>query len=199
MVKVYLLEPNTDQCQWLVPTDPALIAGGALIFDGRPRKHEWTEPTFYVQNPLKKRSNFFLGVWGGLIFDGAVMNDYVARTHLELAGEILPARLESGEQLYVLNVTEVANALDHETTMFRKDRLGQSIMGVLRYAFKTERMIQSSIFKIPEMMRTDVLTVSGRFPEPEDEFYAAYQPSGLRGLTMREVWCSESRLGKNGK
>lgn len=188
MVTIYNLEPASEQCQWIAPVDPDLIASGALFFDGTPRMHVWKEHKFYVQNPLKNRCNFFLGLWGALVFDDAVMNEYLVRTHLELAGEILPIRLDSGEALNILNVTEVANALNHEATVFRKDRQSNSPMGVIQYAFSPMRLNQSSIFKVPETARTDVLTVSGRFPNPEDELYAAYSLSGLKGLNFREVW-----------
>ncbi|MDB4106783.1 hypothetical protein OAD08_00165 [bacterium] len=44
---------------------------------------------------------------------------------LEMAGEILPITLETGEGLYILNVTECVNALDKEKSEY-------SVIGILR-------------------------------------------------------------------
>lgn len=112
------------------------------------------------------------------------------------AGEILPLiEDDSGEELYLLNVTTCYNALDPDDTTFywlRNPIAGQpAIRGhILNYAFHEGRLEEAVPFKIPENPGTHIFCDSGRV-SPGDEFYSTYIDSGLTGLEFEEVWSKD--------
>ena len=192
MVKIYRVKIDPTNSQWALPTDRQFTARGEMFFDGTPKAVTWNPPEFYIQNPLKPRSNFFILSPGALAFDNDVRTDPFIGMFLEMAGEILPIRLETGESLFVLNVTECVNALDKEQTKWRLDPSTKVPAAIVTYAFHPQRLTQSPIFKIPETRRAEVLTFSGRFSAPEDEFVSVYRQSRFTGLEFEEMWSAAS-------
>ncbi len=191
MVRVLTVAPDVNRCQWVLPSDHDFALQGNLFFDGLPRLDSWNPPRFYIQNPLKDKSNFFIVASGAFAFDQTVREDPILSMFLEMAGEILPIELETGEPLYVLNVTQIGNALDQERSGFRKDPSTGVVVTVEKYMFHANRLPESPIFKIPETRRAKVLTFAGRYANPDDEFYEPYHRSGFTGLKFQELWNSE--------
>lgn len=187
-MKVLRVNSELDKIQNILPAEDYEFE--VLSFNGQPKLEGWTKKRFFVFNPLKKRKNFFiLGSDGGAL----AMDEKAAIELAEfwsLAGELLPIYLETGEELFILNVLEVCNCLDQERTKF--DYYSDGTRGrVLAPVFHIDRWPESSIFKIPELIRTHVLTyvdVKGS----EDEFYTAYKNSGLSGLRFEEMFSSET-------
>jgi len=105
-------------------------------------------------------------------------------TLLEMAGQILPINVD-GKKLYALNVLECINCLDQENSKF--DYYEDGTKGrILRYAFH-HRLTASSIFKIPETSRGEILTYSG-VKDAEDEFYSLYKQLKFTGLRFEELY-----------
>ena len=57
----------------------------------------------------------------------------------------------------------------------------------LQYVFNPVRLDESSLFKIPETYRSEILVLE-REGDPESEFKAAVEKSGLKGLQFKEIW-----------
>ena len=98
-----------DEIQVVLPVNESHY--GFLQFDGHSKKNNWEPITFYTFNPLKRKANFYLlGSNPGVL----VMDENACRELLlfwGLAGEILPATLEDGTNLFILNITEVCLVL----------------------------------------------------------------------------------------
>lgn len=188
MVTIFRLVTVPNETQWALPTDRSFTAAGGMLFDGTPKAATWKPPTFYIQNPLKPRANFFMLNPGALAFDAAVRDHPYVGMFLEMAGEILPIALDTGESIFVLNVTECVNALDSQRTEFRLDPTTKVRAAIVRYAFDVDRMTQSPIFKIPETRRAEILTFSGRFACAEDEFMSVFTQTKFTGLKFEPVW-----------
>jgi len=105
----------------------------------------------------------------------------------EMAGEILPIKL-NGDTLYILNVLECVNMLDDKKTKWDYYENGDKGR-ILNYSFYINRFPESSILKIPETSKVDVLTYS-EVKDSQDEFYYLYKHHNLTGLVFEEVYKS---------
>ncbi|HWK05710.1 MAG TPA: hypothetical protein VNS58_18850 [Puia sp.] len=186
-MKIYEIKPELDKIQNILPVDENDYA--LLDFAGQPKLSGWEPINFYIFNPLRKKANFFIlaSNSGALVMDELAM--YELSSYFGLAGELLPIILEDGTKLYILNVVEVANSLNKEKTEF--DYYDDGTRGrILKPIFHDNRFPESSIFKIPETVKTTVLTYSG-VKDPNDEFITAYKQSGLTGLIFNELYSNE--------
>ena len=192
MVEVYRVQPDARKCQWVLPDDPKFAEQGNLLFDGTSKSEEWNPPRFYLHAPNEEGVNFFIVAAGVFACDQSVMDHPMMAMFFEMAGEVLPIELECGKQLYILNTTEIVNALDLEKSRFRKSPSTGIVVAVEQHIFKPERFTQSPIFKIPETCRAQVLTFAGRFVNPEDEFLKNYFASEFSGLEFEKLWSSDT-------
>ena len=110
------------------------------------------------------------------------------RDILEMAGELLPIEYKN-EPHSLLNVTECMDCLDHERTEWVVGKNTGAKIDIQRYAFRVERMPESSVFKIPNRL-ADIYVAEGRF-DPEDEFKARVEQNHMKGLLFEEIWCDE--------
>lgn len=187
MKKIFQVKVNPDSSQWIFPSDPLLRTLDFYRFDGTSRSKNWASPTYFVHKPKQPRSNFFTTFPGSFAFDDRVLSHSRLLGFFEMAGEILPIRLETGERLYILNVTEVVNALDRNKTSY--DRLTG---GISRFCFHVDRLSSSTLFKIPDV--DHILTIVGVRGDSIDEFKNAYERSGFSGLEFVEIWSEGERL-----
>ena len=183
---IYKVKVNANACQWVLPSDrtSTIQFSGRVISDLIP-------PTYYVHNPVMERSNFFIINPGVLCFDEATRNRERIDGIFERAGQILPIHLDTGEQLFILNVTECINAIDPsvvDRSVYWNEELKRQMPGsIKKYAFHSHRLSGSTIFKIPEEVTACPFTHSGWVAE-EDDFYIMYRKSGLTGLQFEKVW-----------
>lgn len=188
MVEVFKIKANPKKCPWVLPGDVQFAEQGNLFFDGSTKEGAWNPPQFYLQSPNRNQTDFFIIAAGAFAFNQAVIDHPMMAMFFEMAGELLPIKLESGESLYILNTTEVVNSLDQENSDFRKDPSSGLVVAVEKHVFKSERFTQSPIFKIPETVRSEILTFAGRFVNPDDEFLENYRASGFTGLEFTKLW-----------
>lgn len=182
-MQVFRVEEDVERFQTLVPASDDIWETETLIFDGKP-KSSWRPPEVVVFNPLEKRGNFFYLTPGCLVFDERVLQ--VMDDLLEMAGQILELPC-NGETLYVLNVLECINALDPSSSEWRIDNRSGRRLTLKRYAFRNGFLSESSLFKIPETVRAEVLVYSG-VKDRGDEFMGRYFDSNLAGLKFHELW-----------
>lgn len=176
-MKIFRLDVDVARYQTLVPEDQGLWRSGILNFDGR-SKPNWTPPLVRVYNPLQERGNFFHFAAGALAFDNVAreaMSDLFERS-----GEVLPLRTE-GDELFVLNVTTCVNVLEHNAAVWSTSPSTGQKLRIKEYVFRPDLFPDSSVFKIPETVRGEVLTYRG-LNGPDDEFTPRYESAGLTGL-----------------
>ena len=182
MIHIYKIRADVNRYQWLMPENEDGILE-LLTFDCVTKKEHW-KTDMYIHNPKKECGNFFsLGGIGALAFDEIVLDKML--TIFEMAGEILPIRAD-GKNLYALNVMECTNALDQKNSKW--EYFADGTKGrIISYSFHKNRFIESSLFKIPETSKADVLTYSG-LKDKDDEFYSLYLKYGFTGLIFEELF-----------
>lgn len=190
-MKIYRIKLIADQCQWVMPSDPEFVARGGVFFDGTPKSADWSPPEFYIHNPVAPKSNFYILNPSALCFDKEISKHPLLVAFFEMAGEILPIRLESGGQLYVFNITGCINALDQHETVWRLNPNTAAKVAITKYAFRPERRSESSLFKLPETRRSEILLMNNCSVALNGDFISAYQESGLVGLDFEQVWTDD--------
>ncbi len=126
-----------------------------------------------------------MGVPNALIFDKEVYDSEIF-TLFEIAGEILPIHLESGEILYALNILECVNMLNKKDTVYDFYESGEISNRILKYSFYSDRIPESSIFKISDTSRSDIFTYSDVKYEG-DEFFYLYNKLKFTGLVFNNM------------
>jgi len=180
---VYRVQCDVNRYRYVTPEDHQTISG---LGYGLPVSR-WESPQGYIYEPLLPSADFT---------DFALTSKWFATTAavvarlspmLEVAGQLLPLAVEDvDEPLQLLNVTETVNALNgKESDIFR----GPSgvVINVKRYVFHRKRLPGSSLFKIPETARREVLCSSG-LKDSHDEFKERVEEEGLTGLRFTLIW-----------
>ena len=158
------------------------------LLDGTPKLATWEEPPVFIYKPLLKRGNF-ADMWG--LFSPALDEHAVdeLRELLEMSGELLPLT-HQGENWSILNVTECVNMLDDERSKWVYGETTGAKIQIAKYVFHASRVTESPLFKIPEMRKTQILTIEG-FKDPEDEFKYRVEQAGLTGLKFKLLWSDD--------
>ena len=185
-MKIYALRLDSNNYQRFLPGEEGIWKTRRLKLDCTRKAQDWIPPEIYVPNPTLKRGNFFYLCSTGFVTDSKATEEL--RDLLEMAGELLPLRYKN-EDYTLLNVTECMDCLDHERTEWELARTTGAKIRIIRHMFKPNRLPESSIFKIPQRLAT-IYVAEGRF-DPEDEFKARVEKSGLKGLLFEEVWRQE--------
>ena len=184
-MKIYKITKDSNNIQAVQPTDQSLVNLSFMNFDCEPRKDSWSEIEVYIYNPKTKPKNFYNMASGILVFDEKVLD--ICQTIFEMAGEILPLKLERSERkLYVLNILQCMNGLDYERTIWdyypRTGRKGR----ILNYKFHEWRIVnESTLFKIPESSVNIFCFTDDR--NEDDQFYRLYHKHKLTGLIFEEI------------
>ncbi|CAN5539923.1 hypothetical protein BH09VER1_BH09VER1_23970 [soil metagenome] len=188
MVKIARIQADPTCCHWIVPDEK--MSPDDLNFDGTSRLLDWKPPEFHVHNPKKARTDFYTGLTGAISMTSEMRFHPILMAYFEKAGELLPIKLETGEDLFILNVTSIADALDLEQAVMRKNPSTGVPVAIQQYAFNVERLPNSSIFKIPETKKVNILAYSGRAKSPVDEFLSVFLELKIAGLKVEEIWCA---------
>jgi hypothetical protein len=124
--------------------------------------------------------------WEILVLNEKVLD--ICQTLFEIAGEILPLKVERGEKLFLLNILDCRNALDYDKTVwdyYSNGRKGR----ILNAAFHVNRIGNvSTLFKIPETCETSIYCyIDDRDKDKDDQFYHLYHKYNLTGLIFEEL------------
>jgi hypothetical protein len=173
--------------QSFAPDDQAIWKTNRLHMDGIRKSERWSPLNVHVVNPVLPEGDVFRLCAGAIVTNAKATEQL--RDFLEMAGELLPLRCNN-QEFHLLNATECTNALDRESTRWESGlRTGANIR-IIQYVFHPDRLSESSLFKIPETRKGEILTVEGRF-DPEDEFKFRVEQASLKGLMFEEVWRDE--------
>jgi len=182
-MKIYKLVEDANNYQWIMPENRDDITE-RLSFECQSKISGWSPVKMFVFNPAKKKGNFFtLGGIGALVFDEKVLDKML--TIFEMAGEILPLKVND-MTLYALNVLSCVNSIDKDKSTWNYYDDGTRGR-LIKYSFHTDRITESSIFKIPETCKGEILTSYG-INDKEDEFLTLYKKHGFTGLTFEELF-----------
>ena len=183
MMTIYKILPDVKNIPWLLPVDNKYNK-----FNCEKKMPMWEPHLFYNADPMKKPHNFFtIGTSSVLTFDEHTLE--ICQTVFEMAGEILPIKVERSMDLYLLNILECMNGLNYDTTVW--DYYSDGTKGrILQYGFHPERVLnEASIFKIPEDLMTNIFCYAD-VKNPDDEFYYIYHKHKLTGLIFEKVYLS---------
>lgn len=116
--------------------------------------------------------------------------DILAEDILEPAGELLPFTID-GVLWYCLNVTACAphEALDKSRSKYEIEENGLQI-NLLHGVFDTDKLPETSLFKMPHDNYTDIYCVDRRDSDEEviGNFFAAVAAHGFTGVEFIEVY-----------
>mgnify|MGYP001773483530 CR=1 FL=1 len=187
-MKVYRIRNDVNHYQYFLTERDA--DAFKLRMDCVPVADKWDPPPVFIFKPKHKKGDFFQ--FNSDILITSPRATEVLRTHLEMAGELLPLPYQ-GQEFTVLNVTECINCLDYQNTEWMYDEQSGVALWPTKYAFLSNRFTESMLFKIPETSRSEILVVEG-LHEPNEEFRAVVQQAGLEGLIFEEIWSDDNPI-----
>lgn len=185
-MKIYNIEADSDKYQTILPVLDSNEIYEILDFKGLPKEETWAPIEFYIDNPLAKQSDFY-SLINSAAFACNKKAIYKLGRFWDLSAELLPIFLEDRTELFIVNIIDCINALNPKDTEYAYYEDGTRSNRILKYAFHKNRFHESSIFKIPETANTQILTYAG-LKSPEDEFFSAYNESGLTGLIFSPLF-----------
>ncbi len=188
-MRIYIVRADVSKFQIILPVSSSDEVIDSLTFDGRSKIDIWRTSEFYIDNPLAKKGDFASFLTSGAF----ACNEKAVDKFLsfwQICGELLPIQLEGALNMFILNVTDCINVLDQNQSKFDFYEDGTRSNRILKYAFHKNRFHESSIFKIPETAKSQILTYTG-IKDPDEEFYYAYKKSGLTGLSFEEIYSDE--------
>ena len=193
-MKILKVRPDISKYQSIGLVDEDLWATDKLTFDCS-AKNDWEPVKCYVQNPKLRRGNFFHLCPGLLVCDQKALEGM--EDIFEMAGEVLSLELENGSRLFGINVLECVNAIDVENTEWRVSSSGVKT-GIVRHVFHPNRFTESTLFKVPETSRGELLSYA-ELKDENDEFKGRYKDLGLAGLVFEELWQAPAEGEKGDK
>jgi len=185
-MNVYRVTHDVTTYQTFSPSDESAYDSD-LLFEAKNKIDDWKDLEVFTLNPLMPTSNF------PYLCAGTILCDKLAVEKLfkffEMAGELLPV-INEGETYYALNVIECINMLNQKDTEWEINRVSGIKVWINKFSFHPDRVLESTLFKIPETYRAEILTYADVI-DPEDEFYYQYQKSGLKGLIFEKLWSDD--------
>jgi hypothetical protein len=183
MISVYEIRVDVNHYQYFLPQEESDWLD-RLYMDCTLRSANWNPPEVYVLYPRLKAGDFYN--FGSELLITSPRATEILRTHLEIAGELLPIFYQ-GQQFTLLNVTECINVLDGEKTEWRLDEETGVRIAPKKFVFHRNRFTESTLFKIPETNWGQIYVVEGLL-DPEEEFRYVVESHGLEGLLFKEIW-----------
>lgn len=159
-MKLFSVEIQSNQVQWLLPQVVATDAWPYTVFDCTAKRDTWQAIHWKLLDSTMPSANFYtLGNHGSFAFDEAVYQSELF-PFLSQAGEILPIHL-SNTVLYALNVITCIDKLDLSVTPY-----------------------PTGLFKLSATHRAQIITCAN---ENKSDFINAYSRTAFKGLHFREI------------
>jgi hypothetical protein len=189
-MKIYRIRPDPEfYTLCLLNEDPE---GLTSLFNTERKWSSWVStfgregPLFGVKEPSATKKGDFFGLASGVLVHDTKVADNADRLSL-FQGDIeyLPGRLaETSEALLVQNVMGCYNCLDLSKSVLLSSNDG-SISSVESHVFLPDRILDSTIFKIPQTRLDAIYALSGR---GDEDFFKFYHENHYLGLIFDEVW-----------
>jgi len=183
-MKVYRLKVAVNEYQSFLPKDSKVWQSEKMMMDCKSKKNTWNNIEFYILQTNLKKGNFFGGI------PGVIIIDEIARQELtffwEASGELLPFTYKD-EKYYLFNGLNCYDLLDDEKTEWVYGQTTKKKIRISKYEFYPERFTETPLFKIPETIKTEILTVEG-LKDSNDEFIYQVKRRNLKGLIFEKIW-----------
>lgn len=186
-MEIFRIRLDVNVYQRFLPADQSFWQMDNLRMDCTPKLPDWRAPEIYIHNPKRKQGNFYYLSSGSFVVDSQTAEQL--RSILEMSGELLPLE-HAGNTYYLLNILECVNCLDQQKTKWVVDEKAGVKVRILEHHFHRQRLVESTIFKIPETAAGDILCVEG-LKDPEDEFKAQVEACGFTGLLFDKLWSDQ--------
>lgn len=180
---IHQIKMDVNNFQQLVPLDKNCWEDNILLFDGTP-KENWKTLDVQVYNPTLPEGDFW-NIGPGSFIISEKTYDLVG-TQLEMAGQLLPLNC-NGKKLFILNVLECVDCLNHEKTEWIYGEKKGNPISVKKYSFHSHLMPESSIFKLPRFKKGKIFTYEG-VKDSEDEFKGIVESNNLKGIKFTKIW-----------
>lgn len=177
-MKVYRIDTDIDNYQYFFTKNETDAM--KLLTDCKSQASNWEPPSVFIYEPLHKAGDFFSFSSCSLIFSPEAVTKL--HTHLEIAGELLPLPFENN--IYILlNVTECINCLEREHSEWRTD---EKIGMPTKYTFHPNRFAETTIFKIPETYKSEILVLDRE--DGSEGFVQALKMHKIEGYELKLLW-----------
>lgn len=177
-MNVYFLRAAANENRGVIVTAGELFEFSRR-FNGFPMKRPWTDVTIGWDPDMLRLPK---GDFPSLITNVPVFSGRTARVLADLLednGEMLPVII-SGEEYFLFNVTRVIDALDESRSDIVRFEGKSKILDIEGHWFIEERLGKAIIFKIPQMITSDVFVT-----EP---FVQRVRSTGLKGFRFPLLW-----------
>ena len=156
-------------------------------FNGKEFGDRWDKPTFYLNDPLLKRGDFFHISPSVLCFTRKVFYSELG-SELGKVGEILEINIErEDEPVYILNSLIRYNCLNHSELKYQNP-FTKVFPLITEFSFHPNRIGDSTIFKLPDSPEVPLLCISS---SDRECFHDLYKSSNFSGLEFKEIWTNE--------
>lgn len=130
-----------------------LIEGEYPVYEGTP---VLTSPVmrgrFTESEPI---GDFAYLTAGALVARRQVVEKFPSALRSEI--QLIPVAISGGkDEYYVLNVTNVIDALDEEGSEIKYFPSSRRVYRVTRYVFRESLLNDACLFKVPQLVRTDI-------------------------------------------
>ena len=175
-MSIYKFFAESDRFACIAPRGPKDRKAFDSLFDSTPKAAKWIPPRVSLDKSQGK-----LGDFPSLYGNIPVFSEHAwATLEAMLRGsvEALPIVLPVDSRYLAIHVLDVMDALDKgksELTYFSSGK----VMGVDKYAFKTNKLHNKHIFAIPETDGAEVYL--------SDDFKKAVEQNGLRGIRFKKL------------
>ncbi len=187
-MKIYRVNNDVNDYQSFYPVNDLIWNTGIFEIDCNSKKRDWKNIEFYILKPNLPKGNFFGAIPGCTIMDGLAMEKLL--DFWESSGELIPF-LYKNERFYIYNCLSCYDLLnDDETDWVFGKTTGEKIR-INEYSFYENRITETSIFKIPQTMKIEILTTT-ELNDIENEFIYQVKKNNLTGLLFNEIWRSKS-------
>lgn len=179
-MNIYVLDADVNNYRGIYYTDEDDIVDFNLRFNGVSLKEHWTDQDRFRFVPR----NLPKGDSPGLSTHIPVFGTRTVKALADMLqgnGELLPISC-GGEEYYLFNVTRIVDALDEENCDLERFDDGR-ILDIDDYSFFQEKLIGMYIFKIPQLVLSDVFVT--------DPFVERVSEAKLKGFEFRLVWSSD--------
>ena len=145
-------------------------------FEGQHLAEVWKTPRIKMQDN-KPVGNFTDIDPGILVCDSFALNQLEIESRNEI--EILSVENINKIDMYILNIVNLIDCLNESSSVIDYFETGR-IMDIQTYAFFTENLKSTMLFKIPQFSRTEIFAT--------DLFREKFLESSLTGLTFSQIY-----------
>lgn len=110
-----------------------------------------------------------------------ILNEYafnILKPYLKGHAQIFRLKHRDGV-LYVINVTDVIDCLDYDKSEIKRFPSSGRVMKVIKYAFHRSRLKNTTIFKLPEFVKTTCYVT--------EEFKKVTEENNIKGFKFEEL------------